>query len=31
MRWIESAKREETRAKRIAEMIGLLSAGKREK
>ena len=31
IRWIESAKREDTRAKRIAEMIVLLEAGKREK
>jgi hypothetical protein len=29
MRWIESAKRPETRAKRIEEMIELLKAGKR--
>ena len=31
IRWIESAKREETRAKRITEMMGLLSEGKRER
>lgn len=31
MRWIESAKREETRVKRITEMIKLLEEGKREK
>ena len=31
MRWIESAKRPETRANRIAEMVALLKAGKREK
>ena len=31
IRWIESAKREETRSKRISEMIRLLEAGKREK
>jgi hypothetical protein len=31
MRWIESAKRPETRAARITEMIALLKAGKREK
>jgi hypothetical protein len=31
MRWIESAKREETRAKRIHEMVALLEEGKREK
>lgn len=31
IRWIESAKREETRARRIAEMLALLSKGKREK
>jgi hypothetical protein len=31
MRWIESAKRPETRARRIAEMVALLRAGKREK
>lgn len=31
MRWIESAKRPETRAKRIAEMITLLKEGKRER
>jgi hypothetical protein len=31
IRWIESAKREETRAKRIAEMMTLLAAGKRGK
>lgn len=31
MRSIESAKRPETRARRIAEMIDLLAAGKREK
>lgn len=31
MRWIESAKRPETRAKRITEMVVLLKAGKREK
>lgn len=31
IRWIESAKRPETRAARIAEMMGLLRAGKREK
>jgi hypothetical protein len=31
IRWIESAKREETRAKRVTEMMGLLSEGKRER
>jgi hypothetical protein len=31
MRWIESAKRPETRANRIAEMVALLKAGRREK
>lgn len=31
IRWIESAKREETRTKRIQEMITLLEEGKREK
>jgi hypothetical protein len=31
MRWIESAKRSETRQERIEEMIALLAAGKREK
>lgn len=31
LRWIDSAKREETRAARIAEMVELLKAGKREK
>jgi hypothetical protein len=31
MRWVESAKRPETRAARIAEMIALLNAGKRQK
>ena len=31
IRWIESAKREETRIKRINEMVQLLEAGKREK
>lgn len=31
MRWIESAKRPETRAKRIEEMIELLKAGQRER
>lgn len=31
MRWIESAKKPETRARRIGEMIELLAAGKREK
>src|SRR5688500_11209372 len=31
IRWIESAKRPETRANRIAEMMRLLKAGKREK
>lgn len=31
IRWIESAKRDETRAKRIAEMIELLNAEKRER
>jgi len=31
MRWIESAKRAETRTNRIAEMVELLQAGKREK
>ncbi len=31
MRWIESAKRPATRANRIAEMVALLKAGKREK
>lgn len=29
MRWVDSAKRPETRAKRVAEMIELLQAGKR--
>ena len=31
MRWIDSAKRAETRAARIAEMVALLRAGKRER
>ena len=31
IRWIESAKREETRAKRINEMINLLEEGRRER
>jgi hypothetical protein len=31
IRWIEDAKRPETRAKRIAEMTALLKAGQREK
>jgi hypothetical protein len=31
VRWIESAKRPETRAKRITEMMGLLKEGKRER
>jgi hypothetical protein len=31
IRWIESAKRDETRARRINEMLGLLEEGKREK
>ena len=31
MRWIESAKRPETRAKRIAETVATLKAGKRER
>ena len=31
IRWVESAKREETRAKRITEMVGLLTEGKRER
>jgi Bacteriocin-protection, YdeI or OmpD-Associated/Domain of unknown function (DUF1905) len=31
MRWIEGAKRPETRARRISEMVVLLAAGKREK
>jgi hypothetical protein len=31
IRWVESAKREETRARRIAEMLALLNEGKREK
>lgn len=31
MRWIDSAKRPETRAKRIEEMIALLKEGKRER
>ena len=31
IRWIESAKREETRVKRISEMMKLLEDGKREK
>ncbi len=31
MRWIESAKRAETRSARIREMMALLSAGKRQK
>ena len=31
IRWIETAKQEETRAKRIAEMIALLNERKREK
>ena len=30
MRWIESAKRPETRSKRLAEMMDLLNHGKRE-
>lgn len=31
IRWIESAKRDETRAKRISEMVTLLEDGQREK
>ena len=31
IKWIESAKRPETRAARIQEMIGLLKAGKKQK
>jgi Bacteriocin-protection, YdeI or OmpD-Associated/Domain of unknown function (DUF1905) len=31
MRWIQGAKRPETRAKRVAEMVQLLSAGMRER
>jgi hypothetical protein len=31
VRWIESAKRPETRAKRIAEIVRLCAAGKRER
>ena len=31
IRWIESAKRPETRARRIGEMMALLAEGKREK
>ncbi len=31
IRWIESAKRPETRSARIAEMVALLKAGKRER
>ncbi len=31
MRWIEGAKRPETRAKRIAEMVATLKSGKRER
>jgi hypothetical protein len=31
IRWIESAKRPETRVKRIQEMVSLLAAGKRER
>ena len=31
IRWIESAKREETRVKRIKEMVNLLEEGKRQK
>jgi len=31
IRWIESAKRDETRARRINEMMNLLEEGKREK
>jgi uncharacterized protein YdeI (YjbR/CyaY-like superfamily) len=31
IRWIESAKREETRTKRINEMINLLEEGRRER
>ena len=31
LRWIEGAKRPETRAARIAEMVGLLKAGKKQK
>jgi bacteriocin resistance YdeI/OmpD-like protein/uncharacterized protein DUF1905 len=31
MRWVESARRPETRAKRVAEMVTLLNAGKRER
>jgi len=31
MRWIEDAKRPETRAKRIAEMVATLKSGKRER
>ena len=31
LRWIESAKRPETRARRIAETVATLKAGKRER
>jgi uncharacterized protein YdeI (YjbR/CyaY-like superfamily) len=31
VRWIESAKRSETRSARIAEMLGLLKAGKKQR
>ncbi len=31
LRWVESARRPETRAKRIQEMLALLAVGKREK
>jgi uncharacterized protein YdeI (YjbR/CyaY-like superfamily) len=31
MRWIDSAKRPETRARRIAETVAALKAGKRER
>ena len=31
VRWIESAKRPETRAARIADTVALLKAGKRQK
>ncbi|MCG2785100.1 MAG: YdeI/OmpD-associated family protein [Anaerolineae bacterium] len=31
IRWIESAKRQETRARRVAEMLALLNESKREK
>jgi hypothetical protein len=31
MRWVDSAKRPETRAKRVQEMVGLLKQGRRER